>query len=320
MDGSYDGVGAHLKYKLTLNDTTHAIQTFYAGPSNVYTLQRKAHDSILSRCAISGDTAVQAEESMTLQGFGHSQILQYFEHGSGSTPYFWVGTHGLQTNDSSSDTTYWPTEIGRVHYVPGVTVSYTETTRLTDSHRLAGASLGNIFRVEGALSSDKSKLLVIAVDTEHPRHAEFALFNNEALNNILDTVDGTSNPTVSFTDSRVNASSVLVDKFPIDSIYPLSEFNSIQGVELADNNAIYFSASNSDKKAISISKMPWKGTSATSIPKVVDNSNWTSTRTEGEGIELSGDDVLIGICLYPNGTGNGTVRDNRIYRFPKSAW
>ena len=159
--------------------------------------------------------------------------------------------------------------------------------------------------------------MVIGIDTEHPRHAQFAIYDNEAINNILDTVDGSGDPTIGFDDSRVNASGVRLGTFPVSSVYPLSQYDSIQGTELADNNAIYFSASASEKNAIAISKMNWGAQS--SEHQVVDNMYWTSRETEGEGIQLSGDDVLIGICLYPDGS-TGSARDNRIYSFPKSAF
>ena len=78
----------HLKYRLNLEDTNHAVNV-YAGPSNVYTLQRVIN-ILLSRCAIQsdGETAVQAETSMMYKDLGTVKFCA--EHGADNTPYFWL--------------------------------------------------------------------------------------------------------------------------------------------------------------------------------------------------------------------------------------
>ncbi|KRL08778.1 helveticin J family class III bacteriocin [Lentilactobacillus otakiensis] len=320
-----------------LKDKVHAVQTFYVGTSYIYTLQRRRNDSdnelkdlTFSRLQIEKDAngkptgnANQVEDPMILVGFGHSQVLQYFTHGTNATPYFWIATRGSQTNKNNPnskkpDLTYWPTQLARVQYSSGTTLEYTQATRLISLRYASnqGTSIGNVLRVEAALSSDKSKLLIMTINTDNPRKASLTEYNNKELNNALDQVAGTSSPTLGCDSKAVKDASTgkgLKPGFSSKSIFSLSYYGSIQGTELADNDAIYLSASNTERDGIALSKVAW-GTKEP-VHKKVDNSNWVSGQTEDEAIQLSGDNVLIGITMYP-----GVSVENRIYRFPKSAF
>lgn len=332
MNGYYSGVGTNLKFRLILKDKVHAIQTFYVGADYIYTLQRRRNQSdgelrdlAFSRLKIKKDRhghptgkAKQLEPSMILVGFGHSQILQYFTHGPNQQPYFWVATRGAQTNATNQDLeiqdlTYWPTQLARVQYVSGKTLNYTEATRLIGLKyaNQAGKSIGNILRVEGALSSDQSKLLVITVNTDKPRKASFMAYDNERLNMALDKVAGTSKPYLTCNSAEIKDTSV--GGFMSPRVYRLSYFGSIQGVELADNDDVYFLGSSADNDGLMLSKMNWDSNTATH--QILDNPDWVSGKTEGEGIQLLGDDVLIGIASYHRWTVA-----NRIYSFPQAAF
>ncbi|WP_283679361.1 helveticin J family class III bacteriocin [Lentilactobacillus sp. Marseille-Q4993] len=253
----------------------------------------------------------------------HSQVLQYFTHGANATPYFWIAIRGSQTNKDNADSkkpdlTYWPTQLARVQYSSGTTLEYTQATRLISLRYASnkGTSIGSVLRVEGALSSDKSKLLIMTINTDSPRKASFTEYDNEELNNALDQVAGTSNPSLGCETKVVKDASTgkkLKPGFISQSVFSLSYYGSIQGTELADNDAVYLSASKTGKDGIALSRVNWNTTSP--IHKKVDNSNWVSGQTEGEAIQLSGDNVLIGITMYP-----GASVENRIYRFPKSAF
>ena len=337
MDGYYSGAGTTLKFKLNLKDKFHAIQTFYVGPDDIYTIQRRRNDSdgelrdlSLSRLIIQKNPngiptgkAKQREASMILVGFGHSQVLQYFTHGPNHTPYFWIATRGAQTNldnpdPDPQDLTHWPTQLARIRYVPGARLDYTNATRLISlkyANHL-GKSIGNLLRVEGALSRDQSKLMIVTINTDKPRKASFIQYDNERLNKALDQVAGTSKPYLACDSPAVRDTSVregLKSGFISNRVYSLSYYGSIQGVALDDNDDIYFLGSNTDNDSLMLSRMTWGERSSTH--QVVDNSSWKSGKTEGEGIQLSGNKVLIGITSYHRWT---VV--NRIYSFPKSAF
>jgi hypothetical protein len=337
MDGYYSGAGTTLKFKLNLKDKFHAIQTFYVGTDDIYTIQRRRNDSdgelrdlTLSRLIIQKDRygnptgkAKQREAPMILVGFGHSQVLQSFTHGSNHTPYLWIATRGAQTNlDNpdldSQDLTHWPTQLARVRYVPGARLDYTNATRLISlkyANHL-GKSIGSLLRVEGALSSDQSKLLIVTINTDKPRKASFIEYDNERLNQALDEVEETSKPYLSCDSAAVRNASIgegLRPGFISSRVYALSYYGSIQGVALDDNDDIYFLGSNTDNDGLMLSRISWGQRAA--AHQIVDNSSWKSGKTEGEGIQLSGDDVLIGITSYHRWT-----IVNQIYSFPKSVF
>ena len=195
----------------------------------------------------------------------------------------------------------------------GKTLNYTEATRLIGLKyaNQAGKSIGNILRVEGALSSDQSKLLVITVNTDKPRKASFMAYDNERLNMALDKVAGTSKPYLTCNSAEIKDTSV--GGFMSPRVYRLSYFGSIQGVELADNDDVYFLGSSADNDGLMLSKMNWDSNTATH--QILDNPDWVSGKTEGEGIQLLGDDVLIGIASYHRWTVA-----NQIYSFPQAAF
>lgn len=311
MDGHYSGTGAHLKYKLNLVQDA-AMQTFYVGSKYIYALQRSGYNDYLSRCELNTETGVyEQKDTMVLENFGHGQLLQYFTYGNNG--YFWIGTYANQGKDQPFP---WSQQIGRIKYAPGTTLNYKQVTRLTGLRyaRKNKPALSNAVRVEGALSSDKTKFLVLVIDKSSPRRGHFVLYDNNKLNNVLDKVEGSADPAISCDNSEVIAAAV--KDFVSNNVYSLSYDTSIEGLELADNDALYFSSSKGDKTRVGLSRMAWGA--STSTHKLVDNSNWTSEETEGEAIQLSGSDVLIGITQYPNGQSGR--RENSIYRFPKSAF
>lgn len=324
MDGKYSGTGAHLEYKVSLDRKTEAMQIFYVKETkdtagtvtkrDIYALQRSGNDDYLSHCELNSNTGVYEQvDTMKLVNFGHGQLLQYFQHNGND--YFWVGTYASQ---DATQPFPWSQQIGRIQYKPGTSLDYKQTTRLTGLRyaRKDKPAFKHAVRVEGALSSKRDKLLILVIDDSSPHREHFVLYDNEALNTVLDGVEGSTNPSISCNDGKV-IKAALKD-FVSDKVVSLSYDSSIEGVELADNDAVYFSSSAEGKNRIGISRSAWG--SSSSIHKLVDNSNWTSGETEGEAIQLLGDNVLIGITQYPNGDGIGSPRNNSIYRFPKSAF
>ncbi len=292
---------------------TNAVQTFYVGTTYIYALQRIDTDAILTRCDMTGARI----DDMYLTNFGHSETLQWFSHKGIS--YFWIGTKGEQTLISENDTTYWATQLARITYDPSKTepndYNYTDATRLSSVIRANydGSSSGNLTRFEAALSSDtdtpskKLELLVLSINDASPRIGNYTIYDNEALNDILDTNEAADQKFTSFQD----VTGTVLAYAPLNKFHAYGEVanESIQGLEFSDGRAMYFT-SGSKTQETKIQKSLWEFTSN----EVQTISDGTVGVTETEGIQLKGDDIYFAVAHY---TGD-SVSDNYIYTVPKS--
>lgn len=293
----------------------NAVQTIYVGSSYIYALQRYNEDAYLSRCNQSGE----CKDYMYLTRFGHSETLQWFSHkGVG---YFWIGTNAKQTIKTSN--TYWATQLARVAYDPSKSnkgdFDYTDATRLSSVIRANsnGSAKGDLTRFEAALSSSsatpskKQELLVLSVNNSSPRLGNYTVYDNEALNNLLDKhKTSTGKNYLTFAD----VTSTVVASLPLNVIhaYPNSlPYNSIQGLEFSNGRAMYFTGGNKGTTP-KISKTLFKNPLSLTSKSISIGSNLGPIETEG--MQLKGDDIYFGIAEY---TGT-SVSDNYIYKVPKS--
>lgn len=288
----------------------NAVQTFYVGSTYIYALQRvNSENAVLSRCDMNGAMI----DYMYLTHFGHSETLQWFSHGGKS--YFWIGTKGVKTIASSD--TYWATQLARIEYDPSRTeknsLDYTQATRLSSVNRAnpSGSADGVLTRFEAALSSNsdtpsgKLELMVLAINDASPRHGTFTIYDNEALNNILDDREASGNLYTSFADVTNTAITTHKDS----SVYGKIPYASIQGLEFSNGRAIYYSSGSAGEQC-TISKGSW-GYSALSKKTVYVGS---VAATETEGMQLKGNLIYFGTSHYTN----GAVSDNYIVTVPKS--
>lgn len=289
----------------------NAVQTFYVGSTYIYALQRLGEDAILSRCDMSGAMI----DYMDLKRFGHSETLQWFSHGGKS--YFWIGTKGIKTIESS--TTLWATQLARIEYDPSRTydngnpLDYTEATRLSSVIRAnpSGSADGSLTRFEAALSSNsdtpsgKEELLVLSINDSSPRHGTFTIYDNEALNNILDDQEAAGQLYTSFQD----VTSAAITSFKDTSVYGKIPYASIQGLEFSNGRAIYYSSGKQGEQC-TISKGSWHYSSLNKKTVYVGSV----AATETEGMQLKGDLIYFGTSHYTD----GAVSDNYIVSVPKS--
>ena len=96
---------------------------------------------------------------MVLKNFGHGQTLEWFEHNSKA--YFWVTCKANEAYDFK-----WGTQIGRIQYKPTDKkgIDYTEIPRFSHMSyaNKSGTSIGEVKRVDAALSSNGKKICFTA--------------------------------------------------------------------------------------------------------------------------------------------------------------
>jgi len=315
-------VQGELVYKFEGLQYSNAIQSIYLGTTYVYTLQRvkvnggnSVSNTVLTRFTRNDSTKIATRvNEMTLEGFGHSQTLQFFSHGG--KDYWWITCKGMQTNSDKGDDTWWSTQLARVQYVPFGSVNYTQCTRLSylNYANASGTSAGKTQRVEAALSSDKTKLLIMGIMLTSPRRAQFTEYDNEKLNNYLDTQEamGVLNPkcTAAGVKATVNKG------FYHESIYGYPAYQSIQGIEFANNEVIYIASGKKNYKT-AITRGNWGLTSGKYTVSVTTTGN--AAVEEVEGLMLSGDYVYMGLAKYTN-TSDTSPSSNYLYRIAKSSF
>lgn len=294
------GATASMRYAIyTSPFHTTAIQKTYIGSSYIYILQREGQNMILSRCSLDGSRAYYKDE-MTLINFGHSQTLELFEYGG--TDYFWIACKASDVTEK-----YWSTQIGRVEYKAGTTINYTNIRRLSALSKAneTGTSYGTIKRVDAALSSDKSILLIWSKNDNNQMQFTFydATKVNAALNNS--------------SSIYISCDSAAIKKACISSFKTYNAYlenDSCQGLEVSNAKSIYI-ASGQTNYTKHIIKLNSTGSLIKRI--YIDNPILSSTTgTEIEGLQLKDDDVYFGMCNH-----NGTNKTEQyIFSVPKSVF
>ncbi|PBQ24464.1 hypothetical protein CNR29_10750 [Levilactobacillus brevis] len=92
-------------------------------------------------------------------------------------------------------------------------------------------------------------------------------------------------------------------------------YNSLQGIEFANNFVVYINSDQSDEKygvhRPRVSKKPW-GTTDFETGSVYINTPNVSGCREAEGIQLKGDFIYMAVCYHPN------PKTHTIVSIPKS--
>ncbi len=188
---------ATLRYKIKGLTNTAAIQKTYIGSTYIYVIQRIGSDSRLSRCLINGSTATY-QDHMTLKNFSHGQTLEWFEHNSKA--YFWVTCKANEAYKFK-----WGTQIGRIQYKAKGSVDYTEIPRFSHMSyaNKSGTSIGEVKRVDAALSSDRKKVFFWVMD--NTGEIQYSFYNAEKLNAELDKKESEESKFVPCTSSAVKS-------------------------------------------------------------------------------------------------------------------
>lgn len=306
---------ATLKYTILGLPLASVVQKAFISGTNVYTIQRKVirdanqqeigDDIYLSRCSINGNTAIY-QDCMILKEFGHGQILEGFTHNS--QLYFFVGCK------QGSSPNYYSIQIGRIKYQPGVTISsYTSVCRLANLNyaNKGGTSVGNVKRVEAAISSDQTKLLIGVRNNNN--NLQYSYYNMSTINSLLDAKENETSKYVSFKDNSTLINDCIFS-FKQNGDARVLPNNSCQGLEFSNGNAIYIAGGNAGE-APQIGLMKKSGNTYIYSSCVTIKSNAFGSKTEIEGLQLKGDDVYFAI----NGKDE-TTTTQYIYSVPKSVF
>lgn len=250
---------------------------------------------------------------MTLWRFGHGETLQWFDHNG--KDYFWVVAKATQVDNPTTTSTYdWGTQIARIQYQAGASIDYTDVPRFSSINRAnnTGTSFGTLKRCEAALSSSRVHLLIWSMNTSNT--VQFAYYNAEGLNDILDQQEAQTSKYISAGDPSVF--SLCVSSYQSSDFYNAVKYQSVQGIEFSDGQAIYISSGGIGQKPV-IQKGNWGTTDF--IPYVVTVegdvlSDAAGYQVETEGIKLKGDDVFLNVSLHSGDS------PKLIFTVPKSAF
>ena len=293
-------VGATALYKASLGTWTHAIQSFYINGSEIYICQN--YDGItfngqtytgncvlLSRCVLSGNT-FSIVDSMLLRNVGHGQTLDMYTYGG--TTYFLISCGAAKADNGD---TIWSTQIGRITYQANTVLDNSSIKRLTylNYSNKNNTSFGATRRVDAALSSDKTKLLIWKRSQSGSN--QFSVYDFAAINQQLSASSGN---TVSFQN---NATLKNACKFTINN--PTNMPTSVQGVELsnlADGiHSIYVASGNEAKgQALTITRFNTNGNFKKQVT-IVDTGVWgiynrgeySNALAEIEGVKIAGESL-----------------------------
>ncbi len=255
---------------------------------------------------------------MILEGFGHCQTLDYYQYNG--QVYLWIALDGKQKDKKGN---YWGTQLGRIQYTPGQTISsYTEVTRLANliNANQSGRDVGTLKRVETAVSEDSNSMVVMDITTDDQVYLTY--YDFMALNSQMDSHEGTYLSCEDITSLAHDWGS----STSLSSLLPLSQ--SVQGLAMDADHNVYISSGQAGasqkvdddpaKDGAWIAKSAWGGTfnqqavSASSEKA----SDWAGL---GSAVEIEG------IQLY-YGNVNATVTKHfksdpdksYIYQFPEA--
>ncbi|MBR3581532.1 MAG: hypothetical protein IKO54_03715 [Lachnospiraceae bacterium] len=247
-------VTANALYKASLGTKNNAIQSFYINGSEIYICQNynnityngvaySGNNVLLSRCIISGNTFSRVDD-MLLTDVGHGQTLDMYTYGNNN--YFLISCGGYQTTTPDGNLVYWSTQIGRIQYSANTVINNSNIKRLVDLNyaNMNNTSFGAVKRVDAALSSDKTKLLIWKRSQSNVD--EFSVYDFSVINTELSGLNNTN--TLSF-----QANTTLQNACTSTVTQPSNMPSSVQGVELSNAgggiHSIYVSSGN-EKKGI----------------------------------------------------------------------
>ena len=249
---------------------------------------------------------------MTLQNFGHNQFLEAITRNS--KLYFWVG---CKPNTEQGGLTL---QVGRIQYRPGTTVTdYTKITRLASLSyaNTSGTSFGTINRVDAGLSSDKTKLLIAARNTDGD--IQYSIYDAETLNTLLDAKENQASKYVSFYNNTTLLNACLFSCVQTAGNTALPN-RSCQGVDLTNADSVYISGgigssdSSSDYHPQIGKLIKNNGAYSYSTLATVTNPNFGPS-SEIEGVHIMGDELYFAIMAHGSNKRGNT---QYIYSIDKS--
>lgn len=316
-------VKVSLKYDL-LNLHHVVVQAGLVKGNDVYALQllHKQTDIIVYHGKAEGNKVFYDEGRpivyLTDKAGGHTQTWAE----AGKDNCFFIGTKPKRHGH-----TLWDTQIARLDLSRETVTrnSNTDLPRLAYLNR-AGKNFGdgavayagkNLYRLEAAVSPDKTKLLIASIDVNHTGH--FALYDLTEINAALDKAEE-------------QADYLNIENFHCLGAFMIPHFNSrliasIQGYGLDNENNVYVSSQLGPSqnffgfyrqaKPREIVKIPWGETNPQQwevanldAEPVLNVAGYAS---EFESVQVVNDNKLLLTVAYHRKSG-GTTLKNRIYQ------
>lgn len=307
-------VTPELAYKIKGLRSTKVIQAIYLDEEYLYVTQRIKNqplDTRLSRCTLNKETKEAVyKDQMILKNFGHGQTLEFYTYKEKT--YMWISCKANSQYDYA-----WALQFGRLEYQPGKTIAnYTKIARFSELAyaNKNGEKFGDVKRVDVALSSDETKLLIWGQDVNN--RVQYSIYRTDVLNAYLDLVDLLDSKYVSFSSNSVLQRAHITSFVQSGSDVVLPN-GSNQGIELADDNTIYIIGGNTGEiPQIAIMKPNADGSYpsfSTLITMMHEDYNW---RTETEGMQLTHTGIYFGVVSHKDNTIEDDVKEQFIYYFP----
>lgn len=173
----------------------------------------------------------------------------------------------------------------------------------------SGTSIGEVKRVDAALSSDRKKVFFWVMD--NTGEIQYSFYNAEKLNAELDKKESEESKFVPCTSSAVK--SACYGSFRQSGSNRVLPNDSCQGLEFSDGDSIYIIGGAAGQKP-GIAKLTGSGSSYKYSCLVTATHNNFGGNAESEGIQLKGDYVYFGI------SDKQSSDKACIYSIPKSAF
>lgn len=306
-------VTPELAYSIKGLKSTKAIQAIYLDEEYLYVTQRIKNqplDTMLSRCTLNKETKeAKYKDQMILKNFGHGQTLEFYTYKEKT--YMWISCKANDQYDYA-----WALQFGRLEYQPGKTIdNYTKISRFSELAYANGKAekFGNVKRIDVALSSDESKLLIWAQDVNN--RVQYSIYRTDILNAYLDLVDLLDSKYVSFSSNSV-LQRAHITSFVQEGADVVLPNGSNQGIELADDNTIYIIGGNTGEiPQIAMMKPNEDGSYSsfsTLITMMHEDYNW---RTETESMQLTHTGIYFGVVSHKDSTIEGDKKEQFIYYF-----
>ncbi|WP_283679359.1 helveticin J family class III bacteriocin [Lentilactobacillus sp. Marseille-Q4993] len=258
-----------------------------------------------------GSKDIVMTDKMLLTNFGHSQTLEYYKDPIDGQDYFWVAMNNKNTPSSDE---YWATQIGKIQFVANQTWDYTQAPRLTNlvAANFTGKAPFSIARADGALSSTptasrtndgKQRLMFMTSNaTDDTGSYQLSAYN-------VDTISAKLHASASGTVSCADLTSNLVSAHVFKPGTLEVPNKSWQGLEFADDNAVYISGGHTGMKP-KIMKGNWQFTKEQTVSfSGIDDI----TDVETEGIQQKGNKIFVGLEFH-----HSNADPHRVYSISKS--
>lgn len=316
------------EYDLINLPSGYAVQKTFVATSYIYVVETKRveangnpddyADVIIARCSINNDgTSATYQDKMTINGCGHDQCFELYQDANGHV-HAWINCK------PNSDATYRsPTQLGRITYqadvgdTPTIT-NYTQIIRFSNLNcaNKYATSNGMVWRAETALSTNKTKLLLLVKlcdpNTLTVNKLQYSYYDVEVLDELLDDLEANPNRPSNYISFQNNNTLKNACEFSCvqTSGNITMPFGSCQGVELTNGDSIYIAGNDKTKTTRRITKLVQNNTNDMYQYYKCFDVTGIPANTELEGLQIKGTKLYFAVSRFKD---NNNVWHNRIY-------